>query len=126
MQLKAQLHPQQRYRLRAVIVHIGGAESGHYVTYRNVSSPLAATAIAAVQSSTAASAVGSTHAKGAGGGGEGGTGGSGSRGDAGSGEVSAEGGTQTRWMLASDDSVSMVTLTEVLLCRPYMLFYERC
>lgn len=125
MQLKAQLRPQHHYRLRAVIVHIGGAESGHYVTYRNVSSPLAATAIAAVQSSTAASAAGSTTATGAGGGG-GSTGGGGSRGDAGSDDVSAEGGCQTKWMLASDDSVSMVTLTEVLLCRPYMLFYERC
>ena len=103
-QLQPQLqdvHEEQHvYKLRAVIVHIGGAEGGHYVTYRNTST-LRTTAAAAAATQEGVE---------------------GGRGE----ESRIAGRVQSRWMLASDDSVSMVTLTEVLLCKPYMLFYEQC
>lgn len=109
-QLQPQLqdvHEEQHvYKLRAVIVHIGGAEGGHYVTYRNTSTLITTAAAAAATQPAPASTEGVE-----GGGGE---------------ESRIAGRVQSRWMLASDDSVSMVTLTEVLLCKPYMLFYEQC
>ena len=94
--------PAPIYELCAVIVHIGGAGGGHYVTYRR---QFAADTPTTSSSSTGPTTVATTLAS--------------------STSPHAQQAAGGAWVLASDDSVVRVGLNEVLLSRPYMLFYQR-
>ncbi|KAG2435305.1 hypothetical protein HXX76_007380 [Chlamydomonas incerta] len=106
---------QPPYELVAVVVHLGGAASGHYLVYRRVRVAAVAGAPAAI-SATAVGAVGAAGAAGA----------AGTAGCQGRGVITAATGAAGHvWLRVSDSSVCRVEAGEVLRQPAALLLYEQ-
>lgn len=89
------------YDLRAVIVHVGGAEGGHYTAYRNLAAPGDGTGSASEGGGALSSLMSITQ------------------------QTLGIGRGKDSWVSVSDEIVQTVSVSEVLASQAYMLFYGR-
>ena len=97
-----------RYRLNSVVVHMGGVDAGHYVTYTryNTSSTSGSTRLSSTNTTNHTNTINTS-----------------------SSDPNPTPDTTTDtddWVLLSDTTISRVSLSQVLKQQAYMLFYEQC